>query len=415
MDNNTGATLSRKEVVPALIGTIAGACLIYVAMTAALPFFASNTVLPGFGDFLVGCMEGSPLHKVYWFFADLTETTFLASMPATIGLVVGGFIAAHLERTKSRYAGTGVDGNGKIFTKMFLSSVCSLILGILFFGNVWPGFTGWIPTFAALLVVQPLIIHFGTSMPKLITCVIAGTFATFPVAYYLIALVVTPLGVPLFVGVSAAVAIVVPILAFVLRMLPWMAPEPAPAADEVVTEDAPEAEPEVAPAAPSPAVFFINRVLGDVGELSIFGSSIATGLMYVGAIIAWMLNPLEPAYGAGNLPLVIASQICCAALSIFIYYPNWKAKPFEFTFAGVVCTSAVVGGIAATGTSADLVIALLTVLMSSIVFVPIVNKVVELFKYRGTYPIIALIQLGIFPVVTVWALLLNHVIVPMLL
>lgn len=413
MDKNTGASPSRKEILPAFIGTIVGACLLYGAMTAALPLFASNAILPGFGDFLVGCMEGSSFHKVYWFFADLTETTFLASMPATIGLVIGGFVAAHLERTKSPLAGTGVDGNGKIFTKMFFSSAVSLILGILFFGNVWPGFNGWIPTFAALLVVQPLIIHFGTSVPKLITCIIAGTFTTFPVAYYLIHLVVTPLGVPLFVGVSAAVAIVVPILAAILRALPWMAPNPAPVEGEANAAEAGASTDE--PAIPSPTTFFINRVLGDVGELSIFGSSIATALMYVGAIIAWMLNPLEPAYGAGNMPLLIASQICCAALSIFIYYPNWKSKPFEFTFAGVVCTSAVVGGIAATGTSADLVIAILTVLMSAIVFVPIVNKVVELFKYRGTYPIIALIQLGIFPVVTAWALLINHVIVPMLL
>lgn len=404
MDNNSGAKQSRREIVPAFVGTVAGACLVYILMTAALPLFEGNAILPGFGDFLGGCIAGSPLSQLYWFFADLTETTFLASLPAAIGLVAGCLIAAHLERTHSPHAGTGVDGNGRIFTKMLISAFATVALGILVFGHTWPGFVGWIPTFAALLVVQPLIIQFGATPAKLTTCVLLGTFATFPVAHLLITYVVTPLGVPLFVGVSAAVTIVVPILAAICRSLPWMAVEPAPE----IAEEAP------VDFNPSPARFFINRVLGDVGELSIYGSSIGTALMYVGAIVAWTLNPLEPAYGAGNLPLLIASQIICAALSVFIYYPNWKSKPFEFTFGGIVFTSAIVGGICATGTYVDFIVAGLTVLIGAIVFVPIINTVLNVFKFDGKFPAIALIQLGIFPVVTAWALLLNHVIIPML-
>lgn len=405
MDNNPGAQPSRKEVLPAFIGTIVAACAIYLAMTAALPLFEGNAVLPAFGDFLGGCIAGSPLSKLYWFFADLTETTFLASMPATVGLVIGSFIAAGLERAHSPHAGTGVDGNGRIFTKMFAAAVATVAIGILFFGNIWPGFVGWIPTFAALLVVQPLIIQFGASPAKLVTCVLLGTFATFPVAHLLIAHIVTPLGVPLFVGVSAAVTIVVPILAAICRALPWMADEPI--------EEEPQAD---APAMvkPSPTAFFVNRVLGDVGELSVYGSSIGTALMYVGAIVAWTLNPLEPAYGAGNLPLLIASQLICGALAVFIYYPNWKSKPFEFTFGGIVFTSAIVGGICATGTYVDFVVAGLTIVIGALVFVPIINTVLKVFKFDGRFPAIALIQLGIFPVVTAWALLLNHVIIPML-
>lgn len=406
MNKNSGAQHTRGEVLPALVCTIAGACLIYVAMTAALPLFANNAVLPGFLDFLGACIAGSPLAQIYWLFADFTETTFLASLPATIGLVVGVFIAAHLERTHSPHAGTGVDGNSGIFTRMFLSAVAAVVLGIVIFGHTWPGFVGWIPTFAALLVVQPLIIHFGASPAKLATCVLLGTIITFPIAHLLITYVVTPLGVPLFVGVSAAVTIVVPILAAICRALPWMAPEAKPAPENGEGADI--------SFTPSPFAFFINRVLGDIGELTVYGSSIGTALMYAGVIVAWTLNPLEPAYGAGNLPLLIASQIICGALSVFIYYPNWKSKPFEFTFGGIVFTSAIVGGICVTGTYVDFIVAGLTIVIGAVAFVPIINSVLKAFKFDGRFPAIALIQLGIFPVVTVWALLLNHIIIPML-
>ena len=183
-----------------------------------------------------------------------------------------------------------------------------------------------------------------------------------------------------------------------------MDPEPKPAP----TADASE------PKEPSPATFFVNRVFGDIGELAITGSSISTVLMYTGAIVAWIMNPFEPAYGAGNLPLLIASQIIVAALAIFIYYPKWKRDGFIFTFAGVVFVSAIVGGYCATGTPADFIIAGTTILIGAVVFAPLIEAIMTLFKFNGSYPAIPLIQAGIFPLVTAWALLLNSVIVPVL-
>lgn len=404
MTDQTGVQHSRTEVLPAFIGTVVGACALYFIMNAVQPMLAQNTLISDFGTMLAGCMAGLIPEQVHWFFADLTETTFIASLPASIGLVAGALIAAHLEVKGSPLAGTGVDGNGHIYGRLTLASVISVALGIVVFGNIFPGFTGWIPTFAVLLVVQPLIIQFGASPAKLVTCILLATFVTFPVAYLIIQNIVTPLAVPLFVGVSIAVAIVVPILNAVCKALPWMAPEPKPAPTADVS----------APAEPSPTAFFLNRVFGDIGELAVTGSSISTVLMYAGAIFAWVMNPFEPAYGAGNLPLLLASQMIVAAVAIFIYYPKWKRDGFIFTFAGVVFTSAIVGGYCATGTPADFIIAGATILIGSVIFVPVIETVMKLFKFNGSYPAICLIQGGIFPMVTIWALLLNHVIVPTL-
>lgn len=404
MADQTGVQHSRIEVLPAFIGTVIGACALYFIMNAVQPILAQNSFISDFGTMLGGCMAGLVPEQIHWFFADLTETTFIASLPASIGLVAGALIASHLEVKGSPFSGTGVDGNGRIYGRLTLASGISVALGILVFGNIIPGFSGWIPTFAVLLVVQPLIIQFGASPAKLATCILLATFATFPVAHLIIQNIVTPLGVPLFVGVSISVVIVVPILNAICKALPWMAPEPKPAP----IADAPK------PKEPSPTTFFVNRVFGDIGELAITGSSISTVLMYTGAIAAWIMNPFEPAYGAGNLPLLIASQIIVAALAIFIYYPKWKRDGFIFTFAGVVFVSAIVGGYCATGTPADFIIAGATILIGAIVFAPIIEAIMAFFKFNGSYPAIPLIQAGIFPLVTAWALLLNSVIVPAL-
>lgn len=407
MDNQRGVQHSRREVLPAFIGTVAFAGILYAVMSTIQPTLVNNAFIPSFGEMLAGCMEGSALSQLQWFVADMSQSTFLASVPASILLIVGALIAAHLENIGSPLMGTGVDGNGHIYGRMTIASLISVGSGTLLFGRIFPGFTGWIPTFAVVLVVQPLITQFGASLPKLATCIVLSTLATFPVTYMIMNVVVSPLGVPLFVAVSLAVIVVAPTLAFICRALPWMKTTDVPAAPTSDSADATPAH------VPSPTNFFINRVLGDVGELAITGSSISTALMYAGVIIGWAMNPFEPAYGAGNLPLLLASQLCCGALAVFIYYPQWKSGGFQFTFAGVVFTSAIVGGFAATGTPVDFIVAVPTIIIGAIVFVPLIGAIMKAFRFNGSYPAIALIQLAISPLVVVWALLLMHVILPM--
>lgn len=397
--------ISRKEIAPAFAGTLVCAALLFVAMNALQPLLLENNLIHDFGTMLTGCMEGTPFYKAMWFFADFTEATFIASVPASIFMIIAGFVAAYLERKKSRFAGTGVDGHGHIFSGMFFATAAAILLGMLVFGELYPGWTGWIPTFAVVLTVQVFVIFFGVSPAKLATIVLLGTLITFPIVYVLQIFVVGPLGLPLFVAVSIAVFIVVPLCTALFKLFPWMKIEepeaPAQDAEEAGGNDS------------SPTVFFLNRIFGDVGELAIWGSSIATIAMYIGAIIGWVLNPLEPAYGAGNFPLLMASQIAVAALAIFIWYPKWKSEGWAFTFPGIVLVSAVVGSYAATGTTGDIVVALLTIVIGGIIFAPMVEKVMALFRYKGSYHVIALIQLCIFSVCIIWSFAVMYLILPL--
>ena len=114
--------VSRKEILPAFCITVVAAVALYALMSYLQPMLMNNNFIYDFGTMMTGCIEGSPLYRVAWFFADLTEGSFIAALPASIGMIIMGFVAAALERKKSAHAGTGVAGNGHIFTTMFVTT-----------------------------------------------------------------------------------------------------------------------------------------------------------------------------------------------------------------------------------------------------------------------------------------------------
>lgn len=76
--------------------------------------------------------------------------------------------------------------------------------------------------------------------------------------------------------------------------------------------------------------------------------------------------------------------------------------------------SAIVGKYAVSGTPADIVVAVLTIIVGAVVFVPLIEKVQKLVHYQGQYHVIGTIQGSIFPVVIVWSLILMYVVLPLL-
>lgn len=390
--------VSRKAVLPAFFLVTGGAILLYYVMTALQPSLMNNKLIYDFGQLMQGCMEGDTFYQTMWFFADLTEPTFIAALPASILMVIMGFVAAHLERTGSKNMGTGVDGNHRVFTAMVVSGLISVALGILLFKGFFP--TGWIPTFAAILSVPIFIIFFGSALPKVITSIIFGTLITFPTCYFFLKYAIQPLGLPLFVSVALGLVVTVPLCTFLFKMMPWMVKKDAALENT-------EAAPAPAPVKKSETAFFIDRVFGDIGELQIWGSSLATIGLYVGAIIAWVLNPLHPTYAAGNLPMVLCVQICTAALAVLIYYPKWKKEGWAFTFAGVVFSSAIVS----TYPNAWQIV-VPTVAIGALAFAPLIEWALKVTNYKGWMHVIFYIQLCIAVMVTLWSFIVKFLLIP---
>lgn len=384
---------SRKEILPAFCITVVAAVALYVLMMYLQPMLMNNNFIYDFGTMMSGCMEGSIEYYVAWFFADLTEGSFIAALPASIGMIIMGFVAAALERKKSKHAGTGVAGNGHIFLAMFLTTCAALILGQVIYGSLFS--SGWIPTFAVVLTVQVFVIFYGVNWKKILTSLIVGTIITFPVCYWLLYGIVSPLGLPLFIAVSVGVAIVVPVCSLIFRLMPWMdIPAPAPGSN---------------PTDQNKSKFFVHQIFGDIGQLTIWGSSWATIGMYIGGIIGWVMNPLHPAYGSGNFPLLIMVQVVTGALAILIWYPKWKKNGMAFTFAGIVFASAIVSTY-----PPSWAIVIPTIIIGAVVFAPLVDWVLKVFRFKGTYHPICLIQLSIFTVCAAWSFAVMYLIMPML-
>lgn len=391
--------VSRKEILPAFFAVFIGAIILYSIMNAVQPFLMNNRYIFAFNDLIAGCIQGSFFYKVMWLFVDLTEGSFMASVPAAILMCIMAFVAASLEKKKSIHAGTGVDGNSRIFTRMFIAAITSLILGQLIYGSFFSN--GWIPTFAAVLSVQVFVMFYGATPAKLITETLVGTVLTFPVCCFMLEYIAKPLGVPLFVAISLAIFVIVPVCSWIFKLMPWMMQKDS-VPDQTVTEV-------TTTPVPSPTRFFVNRVFGDIGELTMWGSSLATFGMYIGAIISWLMNPLNPCYGAGILPLMIFAQIVTAALAIFIWYPRWKKNGWAFTFVGIVFVSAIL----ITFPSHWLVV-IPTIIIGAVVFAPLAEWVLKIFRYNGQFHPIAYLQLGISFVCIAWSLFLRYVLLPVL-
>ena len=392
--------ISRKEILPVfLISVILIAVLYYVMYAIQNKYLTNNAYIPGFVDILTGAMGGSWASKAEWILVDFTEATFIAAPIASIFMVIGTFIAYSLEKKNSPHKGTGVSGLSPIFVPLFITSAIAIILGTLLFGSYFS--SGWIPTFASFLTVNGFVCYYGVDFKKLITILIYSVFATFYATFALLKWVIMPLGVPLFLAVSIAVFIVVPVGTWLFKLLPWMTPPPPPSPPS-------EGESASAASAMAPGKWFFHQVFGDVGSLLVWGSSIGVIFMYFGAIIAWILNPLNPDFATGSFPTILCGQLLTAALAIFIYYPTWKRDGMALTFASVVMTSAIL----ATYPN-HIVIVLLTVVVAAIIEQPLEELALKWFFKGQSHPI-PFIQFGIFPATFVWSMIVKYALMPLL-
>ena len=60
---------SRKEILPAFCITVVAAIALYALMSYVQPMLMNNDFIYDFGTMMTGCIEGSPLYRVAWFFA----------------------------------------------------------------------------------------------------------------------------------------------------------------------------------------------------------------------------------------------------------------------------------------------------------------------------------------------------------
>lgn len=398
--------ISRKAVLPAFLGMIALAVVICVAMNLIQPHLANNMF--NWFDLVGGAAEGSVFYRVMWFLIDLDQGTFMASIIGTGFLLIGLAVASHLERKKSPHMGTGVCGMNGIIFKMvacafaglilgqIVNDICGLIVGVNPFATY-----GWVPTFAIFLAAQVLVAFYGTTPSKMVTITVLSSIVTYLSCWFFLHFVVVPVGLPLFCCVSFGLIVAVPVCSEILRVLPWIKKaDPAPAPDEYA---------EVPMPVLSENKWFVHTTFGDIGQLVVWGSSIAVIFMYIGSIINWAIDPLNVGYSVGNFGTMIAAQIATAALGIFIYYPRWKKNGFTFTFGGIVFSSAIIITYAN-----HWVVVLSAIILGALVVGPFIDWLIKTFNKNGRYHVIFFVQIGIGVCVAVYSLILKYLLLPVL-
>lgn len=278
----------------------------------------------------------SQAYKLVWFIMNFTEAEFYAGFFASLGLILGGFIAWRLNVKKSKYAGFEISYGTNLWPWVLASQVLSLGITIFvlnftrFFAT---GSYGWLPTFICVVGAPPAImLLYGPNYKALITSSVLGGLFCFPVAFWLMNTIIPVIGMPVVVGNVTAMAITGWIACKIVSVLPWMERIPCQTIDMGCRQ---MTEPEKLDDMRT-AKWFVRRVFADFSEAQFYGNEVAGALLLVGLTIGWAVNSGHSAYGSGVLPALVLSQFVSSGLGVFLYTNKYFEKGWYATYVPVV-------------------------------------------------------------------------------
>lgn len=400
---------SRRPILLAFLITIAASIGLLFLMNALQPSLIrpeGTSILPDFWPtWLKGVQEGNIGYRILWFFGDWTEGPFLKSVPAALLMLICAFIAYRREKAKNPRCGTGVGGNCHIWPQILAASFGGLVLCQLAYGSFFSH--GWIPTFTPMFSVGPaLILTFGGDLKRVLTSILFAGLLPFPISYALMIYFTDPLGLPAFIAGAFGMTIATIIATEICRLLPWMKKEevsdPPPLDSEAAIE-----ETSLPQTPPSGVKLYVNRLFADINELTFWGSSYGGFGLYVGAIIAWLINPMHGSYSTGRFPVMFCAQICTTALAIFIWYPRYIRNGFAFTFPAIVLTGSIVNSYPVVWQ-----IVVPTVILSAFIMPWFVDWLLKVTKYSGRWHICCYALFSIGFVCIFWSLFVMKVLMP---
>lgn len=391
---NKTQTISRKEIISPFIASIICAFVIYFGLTALAPVVAENSIINGYGDMIEKYAAGEIFAKAEYLMFDISQFTFLFSPLAIFVMFILALLASHLERTGSKFMGTGVDGNSAVYPMMLLFSLVFTFLGQEIYGD-YLATLGFVPTLSTYLFFQHYVLYYGVSWKKILTIGIFTTLLATPACLLARMLVVDTLEQPMFISIAIGALIFMPVCNMVFRLMPWMT-----ARDKSL-------EPSINRPKVSKFTWFINQLLGDVGQLAVSGSSISSIGLIAFVIISYLLNPNSATMGLGLLPIVLFCMIATGALSIFIFYPYYDKMPvLSFGSMVTVCAFAVTHPM-------SLGITVVSILYSAIVPVALTAWVFKVSDYKGEYCVFPLVMIAIAASVIPFSLFIRLILIPL--
>lgn len=156
--------------------------------------------------------EGDLIYKFIWMIMDFTQPQFYGGFIASLGVILGGFVAWRLSVSKSKYQGFEVCyGSARMWPWVFASQIISVGIAIFvlnftrFFAD---GLYSFLPTFISIVAVPPsLMLIWGPNYKNLFTFSILGALLSFPVAFWIIDTINSVIELPGVVGSVLTMAI----------------------------------------------------------------------------------------------------------------------------------------------------------------------------------------------------------------
>lgn len=266
-----------------------------------------------------------------WVLGDISEVAFYKHEFASIGLLAGAYLAYRANRTGKAWQGFPICYGSGLWPWLVTSSLLGLLLSNLLWGWTVTA-TAWQPTFAAFVSLPAaMVLMFGGGWKVAINGAVMGALLVTPACLLIVNYVCNPFGLPVVIGNVSGMAVASVIAFLICRYQPGLVKPQA------------SAEPSEPPRASLPAktpdygvVWTLRRILADFSEAPFFGNEWASLGLIAGALLAYSLSPMSPAYGSGLLPQLIGAQALTSALGVVIWRRQWILRGWYPTYVPLV-------------------------------------------------------------------------------
>ena len=265
-----------------------------------------------------------------WVLGDISEVAFYKHEFASIGLLAGAYLAYWANRTGKRWQGFAISYGSGLWPWLVTSSLLGLLLSNLLWGWTVTA-NSWQPTFAAFVSLPAaMVLMFGGGWKVTINGAIMGALLVTPMCLLIVNYVCNPLVLPAVIGNVLGMAIASVVAFLLCRCCPRLVKSATP----LTTASTPE--PAITKAPDYGLVWSLRRVLADFSEAPFFGNELASLGLLLGALLAYALNALSPAYGSGLLLHLMSAQALTSAIGVLIWRRQWRLLGWYPTYVPMV-------------------------------------------------------------------------------
>lgn len=283
---------------------------------------------PGYGDMVSALPE--PGAWLRWLLGDISEVAFYKHEFASVGLLAGAYLGYWANRTGRSWQGFAICYGTGLWPWLVTSSLLGLLLSNLLWG--WTVSTSdWQPTFVAFVSLPAaMVLMFGGGWKVTINGAIMGAVLVTPMCLLIVNYVCNPLALPAVIGNVLGMASASVVAFLICRYYPSLVKSGQSEIPAAVS---------AAPTTKVPdygVIWTLRRVLADFSEAPFFGNELASLGLLLGALLAYSLNPLSPAYGSGLLLHIIAAQGLTSAIGVLVWRRQWMLHGWYPTYIPLV-------------------------------------------------------------------------------